>query len=297
MVKPLHTVRLIRRNLTQETLPKNAFKGSWQAVCPGPQCMPAKSQEPQKQAASLHLLAKQGAPYTPQVRSTFHLPSPRGLPARGMEDRNQRPYSWDKWVNEGKGMEKVRGTFLGGQSEGRVRAEEQIQYQWSWIYLEKTFLILSQMLPSVRLTLSEKLGQEEMGREGEKEAQNQHKNRNIKVSFSRQTSRDGAGEEIKNKKQKPKTKKKKENKSGKCDGVRGGRGKGRSRQASPRRCPGYRQWTMRLPPGLYRTWRKHRARSASYPPCWSVSPSPSPHLAAPPPHLLPGPQCQTPQHL
>ena len=57
------------------------------------------------------------------------------------------------------------------------------------------------MLPSVRLTLSEKLGQEEMGREGEKEAQNQHKNRNIKVSFSRQTSRDGAGEEIKNKKQ------------------------------------------------------------------------------------------------
>lgn len=34
------------------------------------------------------------------------------------------------------------------------------------IYLEKTFLILSQMLPSVRLTLSEKLGQEEMGREG-----------------------------------------------------------------------------------------------------------------------------------
>lgn len=48
------------------------------------------------------------------------------------------------------------------------------------------------MLPSVRLTLSEKLGQE-MGREGEKEAQNQHKNRNIKVSFSRQTSRDGAG--------------------------------------------------------------------------------------------------------
>lgn len=49
------------------------------------------------------------------------------------------------------------------------------------------------MLPSVRLTLSEKLGQEEMGREGEKEAQNQHKNRNIKVSFSRQTSRDGAG--------------------------------------------------------------------------------------------------------
>lgn len=47
------------------------------------------------------------------------------------------------------------------------------------------------MLPSVRLTLSEKLGQEEMGREREKEAQNQHKNRNIKVSFSRQTSRDG----------------------------------------------------------------------------------------------------------
>lgn len=34
------------------------------------------------------------------------------------------------------------------------------------IYLEKMFLILSQMLPSVRLTLSEKLGQEEMGREG-----------------------------------------------------------------------------------------------------------------------------------
>lgn len=79
----------------------------------------------------------------------------------------------------------------GGQSEGRVRAEEHIQYQWSWIYLEKRFLILSQMLPSVTLTLSEKLGQEEMGREGEKEAQNQHKNRNIKVSFSRQTSRDG----------------------------------------------------------------------------------------------------------
>lgn len=45
------------------------------------------------------------------------------------------------------------------------------------------------MLPSVRLTLSEKLGQEEMSREGGKEAQNQHKNRNIKVSFSRQTSR------------------------------------------------------------------------------------------------------------
>lgn len=58
-----------------------------------------------------------------------------------------------------------------------------------WIYLEKRFLILSHMLPSVRLTLSEKLGQEEMGGEGEKEAQNQHKNRNIKVSFSRQTSR------------------------------------------------------------------------------------------------------------
>lgn len=57
----------------------------------------------------------------------------------------------------------------GGQSEGRVRAEEHIQYQWPWIYLEKRFLILSQMLPSVRLTLSEKLGQEEMGREGEKE--------------------------------------------------------------------------------------------------------------------------------
>lgn len=68
------------------------------------------------------------------------------------------------------------------------------------------------MLPSVRLTLSEKLGQEEMGREGEKEAQNQHKNRNIKVSFSRQTSRDGVGEEIKNKKQnKTKQKRKKIN--------------------------------------------------------------------------------------
>lgn len=66
----------------------------------------------------------------------------------------------------------------------RLRAEEQIQYQWPLIYLEKRFLILSHMLPSVRLTLSEKLGQEEMSREGEKEAQNQHKNRNIKVSFS-----------------------------------------------------------------------------------------------------------------
>lgn len=72
-----------------------------------------------------------------------------------------------------------------------MKAEEHIQYQWPWIYLEKMFLILSQMLPSVRLTLSEKLGQEEMGREGKKEAQNQHKNRNIKVSFSRQTSRHG----------------------------------------------------------------------------------------------------------
>lgn len=78
-----------------------------------------------------------------------------------------------------------------GQSEGWVRAEEQIQYQWPWIYLEKRFLILSHMLPSVRLTLSEKLGQEEMSRERGKEAQNQHKNRNIKVSFSRQTFRDG----------------------------------------------------------------------------------------------------------
>lgn len=121
------------------------------------------------------------------------------------------------------------GAFFGGQSEGQVREEEQIQYRWSWIYLEKMFLILSQMLPSVRLTLSEKLGQEEMGREGEKEAQNQHKNRNIKVSFSRHTSRDGAGEEIKNKNQKKKNQnknqKKEENKSGKCDGVRGGEGK------------------------------------------------------------------------
>ena len=81
-----------------------------------------------------------------------------------------------------------------------------------------------------------------MGREGEKEAQNQHKNRNIKVSFSRQTSRDGVGEEIKNKKQNKtkQNKKKEENKSGKCDGVRGGRGK-RQTQAglSGRRCPGY----------------------------------------------------------
>lgn len=100
------------------------------------------------------------------------------------------------------------GTFPGGQSEGRVRAEEQIQYQRSWIYLEKTFLILSQMLPSVRLTLSEKLGQEEMGREGGKGVQNQHRNRNINVSFSRQTSRGGAGEEIKTKNQKPKPKQK-----------------------------------------------------------------------------------------
>lgn len=73
-----------------------------------------------------------------------------------------------------------------------------------WIYLEKRFLILSHMLPSVRLTLSEKLGQEEMGGEGEKEAQNQHKNRNIKVSFSRQTSRDGGerNQKIKNKRKK-----------------------------------------------------------------------------------------------
>lgn len=75
-----------------------------------------------------------------------------------------------------------------------MKAEEHIQYEWPWIYLEKMFLILSQMLPSVTLTLSEKLGREEMGREGEKEAQNQHKNRNIKVSFSRQTSRHGGGE-------------------------------------------------------------------------------------------------------
>lgn len=58
------------------------------------------------------------------------------------------------------------------------------------------------MLPSVRLTLSEKLGQEEMGREGEKEAQNQHKNRNIKVSFSRQTSRDGGEKKFKKKRKK-----------------------------------------------------------------------------------------------
>lgn len=43
-----------------------------------------------------------------------------------------------------------------------------------WIYLEKRFLILSHMLPSDTLTLSETLGQE-MGREGEKEAQNQQK--------------------------------------------------------------------------------------------------------------------------
>lgn len=94
-------------------------------------------------------------------------------------------------MSEGQGMGRSGTPSPGGQSEGRVRAEEQIQYQWPWIYLEKRFLILSQMLPSVRLTLSEKLGQEEMGREGEKEAQNQHKHRNIKVSFSRQTSRDG----------------------------------------------------------------------------------------------------------
>lgn len=87
-----------------------------------------------------------------------------------------------------------------GYSEEWVKAEEHIQYRWPWIYLEKRFLILSHMLPSVRLTLSEKLGQEEMGREGEKEAQNQHKNRNIKVSFSRQTSRDGEKETKKNKK-------------------------------------------------------------------------------------------------
>lgn len=75
-------------------------------LCPGPQCMPAESQEPQQQAASLHPLAKQKAPYTPQGRSTFHLPSPRRLPARGMGDRNQRPYSWAKWVNEGQAMER-----------------------------------------------------------------------------------------------------------------------------------------------------------------------------------------------
>lgn len=63
-------------------------------------------------------------------------------------------------------MKGSRAPSPGGQSEGWVMAKEQIQYQWPWIYLEKRFLILSQTLPSVRLTLSEKLGQEEMGREG-----------------------------------------------------------------------------------------------------------------------------------
>lgn len=64
-------------------------------------------------------------------------------------------------------MERSGATSPEGQSEGWVREEEQIQYQWPWIYLEKRFLILSHMLPSVRLTLSEKLGQEEMSWEGE----------------------------------------------------------------------------------------------------------------------------------
>lgn len=143
-------------------------------------------------------------------------------------------------MSEGQGIERSGAPSPGGQSEGWVRAEEQIQYQWPGIYLEKRFLILSQMLPSVRLTLSEKLGQEEMGREGEKEAQNQHKNRNIKVSFSRQTSRDGG---MGQKRNKTKQNKKEENKPGKCDGVKRGRGKGRPRQASQRRCPGYSSGT------------------------------------------------------
>lgn len=160
-------------------------------LCPELQCTPAESQEPQQQAASLHRSAKP-APYITQVLPTHHLPSPRGRPVRRIGNRDQIPHSWRKTGDEGQGTKGSGAPSPGGQSEGWVRAEERIQYQWPWIYLEKRFLILSQMLPSVRLTLSEKLGQE-MGREGEKEAQNQHKNRNIKVSFSRQTSRDGAG--------------------------------------------------------------------------------------------------------
>lgn len=104
------------------------------------------------------------------------------LPVRRTGTRDH--IAGEKEVSEGQGTEGCGAPSLGGQREGWVKAEEHIQYQWPWIYLEKMFLILSQMLPSVTLTLSEKLGREEMGREGKKEAQNQHKNRNIKVSFS-----------------------------------------------------------------------------------------------------------------
>lgn len=113
MVKPLHTVRLICRDLNKRLCQRMLSRAAGKQLCPGPQCMPAESQEPQQQAASLHPLAKQEVPYTPQGHSTFHLPSPRGLPARGIGDRNQRPYSWGKWANEGQGMERSGG-HLGG---------------------------------------------------------------------------------------------------------------------------------------------------------------------------------------
>lgn len=54
-----------------------------------------------------------------------------------------------------------------------------------------------------------------------------------------------------------------------------GRGKGRPRQASPRRCPGYRQRTTWLPPGLHRRWRKRRARPRP-PPAGPSLPAPTP---------------------
>lgn len=74
-------------------------------------------------------------------------------------------------MSEGQGT-KGLGHLPRGQSEGWGKAEEHVQYRLPWIYLEKMFLILSQMLPSVRLTLSEKLGQEEMGREGRRHKTN-----------------------------------------------------------------------------------------------------------------------------
>lgn len=210
MIKPLQ----IYAGTQTRGCAQDAFKTSWQVALP---------------RASVHPCWEPGTPATGSIspalsraRSSLHSlrtsrisPSfSQGLPVKRTGTRDQIPHSWRKRGEEGQGMKGSGAPSPGGQSEGRVRAEEHIQYQWPWIYLETTFLILSQMLPSVTLTLSEKLGQE-MGREGRKEAQNQHKNRNIKVSFSRQTSRDGGlgGEE--------------ENKSGKCDGVRRGKGKGR----------------------------------------------------------------------
>ena len=56
-----------------------------------PQCAPAESQKPQQQAVSLHPLAKQETAYIPQGLPAFHLPSPRGLPAKGTGKSDQIP--------------------------------------------------------------------------------------------------------------------------------------------------------------------------------------------------------------